>query len=251
MDDWSAEQYLKFEDERTIRRQIQEMLHIEKIFDEAGIQDEIDAYAPLVPDGSNWKATMLIEYPDVDQRKRELARLIGIEDRMYVEVQGHKRVYAIADEDLERAHRAHPEQLEQPHPGADDERRHQQEQRRGDEEEHQHGEHRRDVDHADGRDDLAERFEDGIRDGGAGSLLATYWVERGYDAEAISSDLSQKDRERVMQRMRDRNLRWLPALERMLASERAHFVAVGALHLVGEDGLLALLEARGYSVERL
>ena len=93
---------VQFEDEQTIRRQIQEMLHIEKIFEEAGIQDEIDAYQPLVPDGSNWKATMLIEYPDVEQRKRELARLIGIEDRMYVEVAGHARVYAIADEDLER-----------------------------------------------------------------------------------------------------------------------------------------------------
>lgn len=93
---------VQFEDEQTIRRQIQEMLHIEKIFDEEGIQDEIDAYQPLVPDGTNWKATMLIEYPDVEQRKRELARLIGIEDRMYVEVQGHARVYAIADEDLER-----------------------------------------------------------------------------------------------------------------------------------------------------
>lgn len=93
---------VQFEDEQTIRRQIQEMLHIEKIFEEDGIQDEIDAYQPLVPDGSNWKATMLIEYPDVEQRKRELARLIGIEDRMYVEVAGHARVYAIADEDLER-----------------------------------------------------------------------------------------------------------------------------------------------------
>jgi len=93
---------LQFEDERTIRRQIQEMLHIEKIFDEAGIQSEIDAYAPLVPDGSNWKATMLIEYPDVHERKRELARLIGVEDRLFVEVEGHARVYAIADEDLER-----------------------------------------------------------------------------------------------------------------------------------------------------
>ena len=93
---------LQFEDERTIRRQIQEMLHIEKIFDEDGIQSEIDAYAALVPDGSNWKATMLIEYPDVHERKRELARLIGIEDRMFVEVEGHARVYAIADEDLDR-----------------------------------------------------------------------------------------------------------------------------------------------------
>jgi hypothetical protein len=93
---------LQFEDEQTIRRQIQEMLHIEKIFDEDGIQSEIDAYAPLVPDGSNWKATMLIEYPDPNERKRELARLIGVEDRMFVEVEGHARVYAIADEDLDR-----------------------------------------------------------------------------------------------------------------------------------------------------
>ncbi|MFO1269827.1 MAG: DUF3501 family protein [Rubrivivax sp.] len=93
---------LQFEDEETIRRQIQEMLHIEKIFEEEGIRSEIDAYAPLVPDGTNWKATMLIEYPDPHERKRELARLIGIEDRLFVEVEGHARVYAIADEDLER-----------------------------------------------------------------------------------------------------------------------------------------------------
>ena len=93
---------VQFEDEKTIRRQIQEMLHIEKIFDEEGIQSEIDAYAALVPDGHNWKATMLIEYPDVHERKRELARLIGVEDRMFVEVEGHGRVYAIADEDLDR-----------------------------------------------------------------------------------------------------------------------------------------------------
>ncbi len=93
---------VQFENEASIRRQIQEMLHIEKIFDEDGIQSEIDAYQPLVPDGSNWKATMLIEYPDVHERKRELARLIGIEDRMFVEVEGHARVYAIADEDLDR-----------------------------------------------------------------------------------------------------------------------------------------------------
>ena len=93
---------VQFEDEMTIRRQIQEMLHIEKIFEEEGIQSEIDAYAPLVPDGSNWKATMLIEYPDVHERRRELARLIGVEDRMFVEVEGHPRIYAIADEDLDR-----------------------------------------------------------------------------------------------------------------------------------------------------
>ncbi len=93
---------LQFEDERTIRYQIQEMLRIEKIFEEEAIQQEIDAYAPLVPDGSNWKATMLIEYPDEHERKRELARLIGIEDRMFVEVEGHARSYAIADEDMDR-----------------------------------------------------------------------------------------------------------------------------------------------------
>ncbi len=93
---------VQFEDETTIRRQIQEMLHIEKIFVEDGIQGEIDAYAPLVPDGGNWKATLLIEYPDVHERKRELARLIGVEDRVFVEVEGHERIHAIADEDLER-----------------------------------------------------------------------------------------------------------------------------------------------------
>jgi hypothetical protein len=93
---------LQFESETTIRYQIQEMLRIEKIFEEEGILQEIDAYAPLLPDGSNWKATMLIEYPDVNERKRELARLIGVEDRLFVEVEGMARVYAIADEDLDR-----------------------------------------------------------------------------------------------------------------------------------------------------
>ena len=93
---------VQFESELSMRYQIQEMLRIEKIFEEEGIQAEIDAYAPLVPDGGNWKATMLIEYPDENERRRELARLIGVEDRMFVEVEGHARVYAIADEDLER-----------------------------------------------------------------------------------------------------------------------------------------------------
>ena len=93
---------LQFESETTIRYQIQEMLRIEKIFEEDGITQEIEAYAPLLPDGSNWKATMLIEYPDVNERKRELSRLIGVEDRMFVEVEGQVRVYAIADEDLDR-----------------------------------------------------------------------------------------------------------------------------------------------------
>ncbi len=93
---------LQFESELTIRYQIQEMLRIEKIFEEDGITQEIEAYAPLMPDGGNWKATLLIEYPDENERRRELARLIGIEDRMFVEVEGHQRVYAIADEDLDR-----------------------------------------------------------------------------------------------------------------------------------------------------
>ena len=93
---------VQFESELSMRYQIQEMLRIEKIFEEEGIQDEIDSYAPLVPDGSNWKATMMIEYPDVNERKRELARLIGVEDRMFVEVEGHGRVWAKADEDLDR-----------------------------------------------------------------------------------------------------------------------------------------------------
>lgn len=93
---------VQFEDERTIRYQIQEMLRIEKIFEDEGIQSEIDAYAPLVPDGSNWKATLLLEYPDVHERRRELARLIGVEDRLFVEVEGLPRIYAIADEDLDR-----------------------------------------------------------------------------------------------------------------------------------------------------
>ena len=93
---------LIFEDELTIRYQIQEMLRVEKIFDEEGIQDELDAYNPLVPDGRNFKATMLIEYEDVEERKATLAKLKGIEDRTWVRVEGCKAVYAIADEDLER-----------------------------------------------------------------------------------------------------------------------------------------------------
>ena len=93
---------LQFESEITIRYQIQEMLRIEKVFEEECILQEIEAYAPLMPDGSNWKATMMIEYTDVNERKRELARLIGVEDHMFVEVEGQPRVYAIADEDMDR-----------------------------------------------------------------------------------------------------------------------------------------------------
>jgi hypothetical protein len=93
---------LQFEDELTIRYQVQEMLRIERIFEQEGIQGELDAYNPLIPDGANWKATMLIEYPDPDERRRMLGALKGIERRVWVQVDGHARVYAIADEDLER-----------------------------------------------------------------------------------------------------------------------------------------------------
>jgi len=93
---------LIFEDELTIRYQVQEMLRIERIFEEDGIRGELDAYNPLIPDGRNFKATMLIEYTDVDERKRALARLKGIEARVWVRVDGFQRVLAIADEDLER-----------------------------------------------------------------------------------------------------------------------------------------------------
>ena len=93
---------LLFEDELTVRYQVQEMLRIERIFEDAGIQGELDAYNPLVPDGSNWKATMLIEYPDAEERRRMLAQLKGVERQVWVRVEACARVYAIADEDLER-----------------------------------------------------------------------------------------------------------------------------------------------------
>jgi len=93
---------LLFEDELTIRYQVQEMLRIEKTFEEAGIEDELDAYNPLVPDGSNFKATMLIEYEDVEERKQALAKLRGIEARVYLQVEGCARVNPMADEDLPR-----------------------------------------------------------------------------------------------------------------------------------------------------
>jgi hypothetical protein len=93
---------LQFEDELTIRYQVQEMLRIERIFEAEGIQGELDAYNPLIPDGSNWKATMLIAYPDPEERRCMLGVLKGIERRVWVEVQDCERVFAIADEDLER-----------------------------------------------------------------------------------------------------------------------------------------------------
>lgn len=91
-----------FEDRQTIHYQIQEMLRIERIFEVAGIEEELEAYNPLIPDGSNWKATFMIEEPDVEKRRELLAGLIGIEDRVWVRVNGHDPVFAIADEDLER-----------------------------------------------------------------------------------------------------------------------------------------------------
>ena len=93
---------LCFEDRLTVQYQVQEMLRIERIFEPEGIQDELDAYNPLIPDGANWKATLLVEFPDVEERRTALARLRGIEDRCWVQVAGHPRVFAIADEDLER-----------------------------------------------------------------------------------------------------------------------------------------------------
>jgi hypothetical protein len=91
-----------FEDRLTVQYQVQEMLRIERIFEPEGIADELAAYNPLIPDGSNWKVTLLIEYPDVEKRRVALANLKGIEDRCWVRVAGHERVFAIADEDLER-----------------------------------------------------------------------------------------------------------------------------------------------------
>ncbi|MGE0311561.1 MAG: DUF3501 family protein [Lautropia sp.] len=93
---------LLFEDELTVRYQIQEMLRIERIFEEDGIRHEIDAYGPLVPDGRNLKATMLIEYPEVEERRRALAELKGVERRVWLQVEGCDKVWPIADEDLER-----------------------------------------------------------------------------------------------------------------------------------------------------
>ncbi len=93
---------LCFEDRLTMQYQVQEMLRIERLFEPREIQDELDTYNPLIPDGTNWKATFMLEYDDVDERRAALARMIGIEDRVWVQVEGFERVYAVADEDLER-----------------------------------------------------------------------------------------------------------------------------------------------------
>ena len=93
---------LSFEDQLIMQYQVQEMLKAEKIFDAAGIEEELEAYNPLIPDGCNWKATMLIQYTDVEERQKQLARLIGIENLIWMQVNGFDKVYAISDEDLER-----------------------------------------------------------------------------------------------------------------------------------------------------
>jgi hypothetical protein len=93
---------LYFEDRLTMQYQIQEMLRAERIFEDEGIQDELDAYNPLIPDGTNWKATFMIEFPEAEQRRVALEKMIGIEDRVWVQIADFSKVYAVADEDLER-----------------------------------------------------------------------------------------------------------------------------------------------------
>jgi hypothetical protein len=94
---------LYFEDRLTMQYQVQEMLRVERIFEPAGIEEELAAYNPLIPDGSNWKATFMIEYEDADERRDALARLVGIEDKVWIQVGAQDKVYAVADEDLDRA----------------------------------------------------------------------------------------------------------------------------------------------------
>lgn len=94
---------LYFEDRLTIQYQVQEMLRIERIFEAAGIREELDAYNPLIPDGANWKATFMVEFPEIEERRAMLKQLVGVEDKVYMAVEGHERIVAIADEDLERS----------------------------------------------------------------------------------------------------------------------------------------------------
>ena len=94
---------LYFEDRLTMQYQVQEMLRIERIFEAAGIEEELHTYNPLIPDGSNWKATFMVEFPDEDERRTMLQRLIGIEEKVYLQVDGQERIFPIADEDLERS----------------------------------------------------------------------------------------------------------------------------------------------------
>ena len=94
---------LYFEDSMTMQYQVQEMLRIEKIFEAAGIQEELDAYNPLIPDGSNWKATFMVEFPEIEERKAMLSRLVGIEEKVWLQVGDLPKIYPSADEDLERS----------------------------------------------------------------------------------------------------------------------------------------------------
>jgi hypothetical protein len=94
---------LYFEDQLTMRYQVQEMLRIERIFEAAGINEELAAYNPLIPDGSNWKATFMVEFPEVGERQLMLQQLVGVEDRVYVQVGMMDRVFAVADEDMDRS----------------------------------------------------------------------------------------------------------------------------------------------------
>ena len=97
---------LYFEDRLTMQYQVQEMLRIERIFEADGINEELDVYNSLIPDGSNWKATFMLEFPEVDERQKLLQKLVGVENRVYVQVADFDRVFAIADEDLERSDEA-------------------------------------------------------------------------------------------------------------------------------------------------
>lgn len=93
---------LSFEDALTMQYQVQEMLRLERMFEPELVQEELDVYNPLIPDGRNWKATMMIEYPDVAERQRKLVEMAGIEEKVWVRIAGHGPVHAIADEDLDR-----------------------------------------------------------------------------------------------------------------------------------------------------
>lgn len=94
---------LYFEDRLTMHYQVQEMLRAERVFEAEGIEEELSAYNPLIPDGTNWKATFMIEFPDVDERQKALARMVGVEDKVWAQVEGQVKIWAIADEDMDRA----------------------------------------------------------------------------------------------------------------------------------------------------
>jgi hypothetical protein len=101
--DLGANAALYFEDRLTMQYQVQEMLRIERIFEAGGIDEELNVYNPLIPDGSNWKATFMVEFPDEDERRAMLERLVGIEEKVFLQIDDGKRIFPIADEDLERS----------------------------------------------------------------------------------------------------------------------------------------------------